>query len=1025
MTREAAKLAIEQFEPVRTIGEIQVFLPEPPKWNNIANYNLPDHKQFFPYPKVPENITEGFLHQEAERLNGGFWFFNGGRLEYISDTHYMLLSYWRDKGKILRFIDAQRDVGLWWQQIENMKNMAGGNLATNRRFGKTVWGTCILYKRTTSGQFRRGGMQSKTNEDVKTIFKKLVSSWTQLQEFLKPVDSGESRPATILEFSEPRKRNAKDVTKIYGEALNSSIDHRSSVEEAYDGEELYTMYEDECHTKGTLVLMLNGSYKTVEDIIIGDKIMGDDSTERSVLSLTNGTTQCYQVSPNASGWDGFGCNENHLLSLIWSSRGRQHRFKFGQVYNISVKDYLKLTDYDKNHFCLYRKPVEYPENKIMIDPYFMGIWLGDGNCRDIGITNIDKEIVDYIHQTAKKYKLRVRVYDGKTYHIASETTKKGCNKILTAIQSYNLIGNKHIPKDYLINNRKERLKLLAGIIDTDGHADQIRRKYEITQKNETLAKDIQRLASELGFKANMVSKIATMKRADGSVYRCKVYRIGIYGLNLHEIPCLVPRKRYKEVEVRHKNTRNSLKTCFSIQDTGQQEYFGFSLDGNNLFMLKDCTISHNCGKTKEINTDTRYYIYRFCLQKGSAITGKTLRTTTVEDMEKKGGANFKKTWDASRISTINPKTGRTESYLTNLFIPADYGYVGEHPVTGVQFVDDHGYSNREAAREFILSLWENLDGEDLSKAQQKDPLSEKHMWQAKNFGGCFRNDLLQIQLDYLERTNSHADENAPDNLVARVTFYKDEQGVKIRHDKNGDCQMVWDFNNPPVESNKNGIGKNGYQTPGNTDSFAIGVDPIGATTTTGKENSQAVAYVYRKGDLNDPENSGLVVLRYAPVRKSIKRKRDFHKYIMMLCEYYGCKANYESDIDDYYETFEQEGFVNYVMMRPKNTIDPNRKRAVYKYGTPSKDPYALQRQHDIAYDYIVIRYHKIYFVELVTKLIGFDPDNRTDFDDCIAFFMALIGGTDKKQDNKTTKSNLAILPVFNPSSVSLAFKNAV
>ena len=34
---------------------------------------------------------------------------------------------------------------------------------------------------------------------------------------------------------------------------------------------------------------------------------------------------------------------------------------------------------------------------------------------------------------------------------------------------YFLIGNKHIPNEYLFNNRESRLKLLAGIIDTDGH----------------------------------------------------------------------------------------------------------------------------------------------------------------------------------------------------------------------------------------------------------------------------------------------------------------------------------------------------------------------------------------------------------------------------------------------------------------------------------------------------------------------------------------------------------------------------
>jgi len=674
MNREDCKLAIEQFERVRTIGEIQVYLPESPRWNLIPGYNLPANKQFFPYPEVPKNITEEFLHQEAERLNGGFWFFNAGRLEYISDTHYLILAYWRDKGKRMRFIDAQRDVMLHWQQVENMPNMAGVNLATNRRFGKTTLGNAILYKRTTGGTYRRGGMQSKTNEDVKTIFKKLISSWTQLEDFLKPVDSGETRPATILEFSEPRKRASKDPNKIYGEALNSSIDHRSSVEEAYDGEELYTMYDDEV------------------------------------------------------------------------------------------------------------------------------------------------------------------------------------------------------------------------------------------------------------------------------------------------------------------------------------------------------------GKTKEVNTDTRYYIYRFCLQKGASITGKTFRTTTVEDMEKKGGKNFKKTWDASRISTTNPKTGRTESYLTNLFIPADYGYLGEHPVTGVKFVDDHGYSNREAAREFILTLWEGLEGEDLARAQQKDPLSERHMWQAKNFGGCFANDLLQIQLDYLERTNSHEDENAPLNLVTRVTFYRDAERVKWRHDAKGDCYMVWDFSGTHL-TNKNKIGNNRLMMPDNDESFAIGVDPIGATMTTGSEKSQAVAYVYRKGDATDPENSGLLVLRYAPKRGSIRLKADFHKYVMMLCEYYGCKANYESDIDDYYEKFLEEGFRNYVMWRPKNTIDPKRKKVEYKYGTPSKDPFAFQRQIDLGDEYIKMRYHKIYFVELVNQLINFDRDDRTHSDECIAFFMAIIAGMEKKTDNKPKTVGLQILPVHNRGGVSLAFKN--
>ena len=662
MTRERAKLAIEKFEKVRVIGELSITFPTPPRWNDIDGYNLAEDKQFFMYPDIPEQIDEDFLQREVLRLNGCYWFYNGGVLECITDIHYLYLAYWRDKGKRMRFVDAQRDVYWWWWQIERNHNLAGGNLATNRRFGKSNISLCILYKRTTFGMYRRGGIQSKTNKDSNTLFGKLVSSWTQLPDFLKPIDSGETRPATILDFSEPRKRSTKDGAKIYGESLYSSIDFRPSNEEAYDGEEIFTEVDDEV---------------------------------------------------------------------------------------------------------------------------------------------------------------------GKT----------------------------------------------------------------------------------------------------------------------------VP----------------------------------------------------------PINTDTRYYVVRHCLMKGSSITGKIIRTTTVEDMDKKGGANFKKTWDASRMATLNPKTGRTESYLTNLFIPADYGYLGEHPVTGVKFVDDHGYSNRDAAREFILSLWENLDGDDLAKAQQKDPLTEKHMWQQKNFGGCFDNELLQYQLDYLERTNDRDEENAPANLVRRVTFYRDSEGVKWRLDKNGFCEMVWDFASYE-QTNKKKATHSGLFMPDNGDSFAIGVDPIGATMTTGTEKSQAVAYVFRRGDMNDPENSGLCVLRFAPPRKSIRFKYEFHDYVMMLCEYYGCKANYESNIDDYYETFILAGFKHYIMWRPKATIDPMRKNMKVKYGTPSNDGFALQKQTDVADEYIKTRYHKIYFVDLVRQLIDFDPEDRTRFDECIAFFMALIAGTERKMDNKPSANGLSILP---------------
>jgi len=114
------------------------------------------------------------------------------------------------------------------------------------------------------------------------------------------------------------------------------------------------------------------------------------------------------------------------------------------------------------------------------------------------------------------------------------------------LRKLNLLKNKHIPSEYLIDSENNRLALLAGIIDSDGHAyDGSRTGYEVTQKRKNLASDIRRLALDLGFYASMRKKKATMKREDGSIYESDVYRVMIYGNDLWRVPCKIKRKKYQ------------------------------------------------------------------------------------------------------------------------------------------------------------------------------------------------------------------------------------------------------------------------------------------------------------------------------------------------------------------------------------------------------------------------------------------------------------------------------------------------
>lgn len=394
-------------------------------------------------------------------------------------------------------------------------------------------------------------------------------------------------------------------------------------------------------------------------------------------------------------------------------------------------------------------------------------------------------------------------------------------------------------------------------------------------------------------------------------------------------------------------------------------------------------IFDEAAKAENVDVEECWNVVRFCLLNGSRIIGKALITTTVEDGDSfEASVQYKNIWDKS-----NPveklESGKTQSGLWRYFNPAYMGYYGEDDITGVPFIDDYGYSRQELAKEYIMRNRQGLDDRQLASEKRKLPLTVEEAFQTDSSQCHFNSINLNDQLTYLK-------EYAPKGLVSRVTFYRGMDGkVTWRADPNGKFQMCWDFKNHG-DSNKNII-ENGLKKPSNTSSFAIGVDPFASTIITGEQGSNGVAYVYRKHDTGDPEDSGLCVIRYSdrPPLKSI-----FHDNVIMLCEYFGCKANYESDVEDYYEYFINKGYKNYVMWRPKSTIDPNRKNKKVKYGTPSKDPFALQKHFDTVYDYVELHCDKIYFIELIEDLIGYKHAKRTKYDDTVAFGMSLLAGTE-------------------------------
>lgn len=392
-----------------------------------------------------------------------------------------------------------------------------------------------------------------------------------------------------------------------------------------------------CHTFDTPILMYDGSVKMVQDIVVGDKVMGDDSSCRNVLSLGRGEDDLYDIVH--SNGEKYGVNSAHIMCLKQSGMNfikniktksgetrykvcyfdkndyKQHSKRFSDqteaerylhdmklehdYVEIPVKTLLTLPKYIRVNLKGYKRGVEFSSKSVPFDPYIIGAWLGDGTSSKSEITNQDATILHYLKTELKKYNLNLVHRDKYTYGISYDMhehdTRNNKNKFLQVLKDFNLINNKHIPDVYKLNDRQTRLELLAGIIDTDGSYCDDSKGYDIIQKNKVLADDILFMARSLGFSANMTQceKSCMYK---GEKKTGTYYRMHLSGDNLSSIPVKCPRKMAKTERMINKD---SMVMGITIEPRGWGKYYGFELDKNHKYLLGDFTITHNTSLVKE------------------------------------------------------------------------------------------------------------------------------------------------------------------------------------------------------------------------------------------------------------------------------------------------------------------------------------------------------------------------------------------------------------------------------------------
>lgn len=194
----------------------------------------------------------------------------------------------------------------------------------------------------------------------------------------------------------------------------------------------------------------------------------------------------------------------------------EHRWLVSRISGRNTKNIVMTTqeiqDYYKNKSEKYGskipsyyqlkilnpKPLNLEYKDLPVDPYVLGIWLGDGHKQDNKITQGREEIWNEIKN--RGYEIGEDVSQGGAGN-ATTRTVFGIRKYL---ESLNLLENKHIPEEYLLSSEAQRLDLLRGFMDADGYYNSKRKRYVLATTKQVQVDIAIPLLASLGIKPTII-----------------------------------------------------------------------------------------------------------------------------------------------------------------------------------------------------------------------------------------------------------------------------------------------------------------------------------------------------------------------------------------------------------------------------------------------------------------------------------------------------------------------------------------
>lgn len=342
-------------------------------------------------------------------------------------------------------------------------------------------------------------------------------------------------------------------------------------------------------------------WKKHGDLCVGDYVYNDKGEQVAVLgNQTPYMHECVKVR-FASGEEHIVTKE-HLWKVLLEEDTRKRSWErhtlVRKEYILEAQELMHILPKSRRSPAIaMNEPLHNNEKKLPIDPYVLGLWLGDGISANNLIVVSDSDLANELANIGNKeeYSILKRRYNPSVSYIklgkVVEREHKGDykNEFTKRLADLGLKNNKHIPMEYLLASESQRWELLKGLMDTDGSVMKYRGTCEYCGVNKELCENVLTLLRSLGIKANLREGNATI----GGRFISKKYRV-----------CFIPNKgqvifglKRKQDRIDNKGTKDRGDKfryfITSIEPVGERLVSCISVEGGMYLAGKGLIPTHN------------------------------------------------------------------------------------------------------------------------------------------------------------------------------------------------------------------------------------------------------------------------------------------------------------------------------------------------------------------------------------------------------------------------------------------------